>query len=125
MWPAPALLTAVVDDSITAETDRRAIVLGSSGHAKAPAVATHSGARPSSAGTEPCPPKPGTVAVVEYQALYRKYRPQTFDDVIGRATYHHPGAGWPTGALLSLFVHRAPGHRQDDHDGSWPRHSTV
>lgn len=32
--------------------------------------------------TEPGPA--GTVAVVEYQALYRKYRPQTFDDVIGQ-----------------------------------------
>ncbi len=28
---------------------------------------------------------PGTIAGVEYQALYRKYRPQTFEDVIGQA----------------------------------------
>ncbi len=27
----------------------------------------------------------GTIAEVEYQALYRKYRPQTFEDVIGQA----------------------------------------
>jgi len=27
---------------------------------------------------------PGTLAVVDYQALYRRYRPQTFDDVIGQ-----------------------------------------
>jgi DNA polymerase III subunit gamma/tau len=27
----------------------------------------------------------GSIAAVEYQALYRRYRPQTFDDVIGQA----------------------------------------
>ena len=27
----------------------------------------------------------GTLAVVDYQALYRRYRPQTFDDVIGQS----------------------------------------
>ena len=28
---------------------------------------------------------PGTLAFVDYQALYRRYRPQTFDDVIGQS----------------------------------------
>ncbi len=32
----------------------------------------------------PLSPWPGTIATVEYQALYRKYRPQTFEDVIGQ-----------------------------------------
>ena len=36
--------------------------------------------------SQPAPPSgpPATIAAVEYQALYRKYRPQRFEDIIGQ-----------------------------------------
>ena len=50
-----------------------------------------------------------------YQALYRKWRPQTFDDVVGQAhiTADPEETGADRPALPRLPVHRHPRHRQD------------
>ena len=50
-----------------------------------------------------------------YQALYRKWRPRTFDDVVGQEhiteTLEAPGSDGT--AVPRLPVHRHPGHRED------------
>lgn len=50
-----------------------------------------------------------------YQALYRKYRPQTFDEVVGQAGVTQTlKAQLQTGRLSPcLPVHRLPGYRKD------------
>lgn len=48
-----------------------------------------------------------------YQALYRKYRPQTFDDVVGQTAVTTTLKNQLiTGKLSHAYlVHRFPGHR--------------
>ena len=58
-----------------------------------------------------------------YQALYRKYRPRTFDDVVGQShiTDTPQAAGGDAPPLPCLPVYRHLGHRQDPPaPKSWP-----
>ena len=50
-----------------------------------------------------------------YQALYRKWRPKTFSEVVGQAHITDTRCGrWPRGRTgPRLSVHRHTGHRQD------------
>ncbi len=51
-----------------------------------------------------------------YQALYRKYRPKTFEDVVGQAhiTRTLQKRGKNRKNRSCLFVYRFTGNRQDD-----------
>ena len=39
-----------------------------------------------------------------YQALYRKWRPRTFGDVVGQSHYRHPQAAGGGGPALHAYL---------------------
>ena len=57
-----------------------------------------------------------------HTSLYRKYRPQTFDDVVGQSAHHAHAAqrGRRRHRRARVPVHRSARHRQD-HDRAHPR----